>query len=223
MPLVRTGAESFMLFDPGVYELNNLNRQDASLADLGRNKARACGDRLRAVNPYGSIEVHEDGVQADSIGGLLHAGDLVFDAIDVTTPKGIPARLGWHEAGAGKRLGVIAAYDIASTQFIEIFDYSKQRAPLGGRVRDPNAGPEAVLRSLIPPLALPREIFAVLLERRRDPTRGFPQLAMTSTFLGALAVEIALRLLAHKPGQRRIPVGLRGPARAAGPPGGGAP
>jgi len=120
----------------------------------------------------------------------------------------ISAKLALHEAGVGKRLSVITAYDIASTQFIEIFDYSKQRAPLGGRVRDPNAGPEAVLRSLIPPLALPREIFAVLLERRRDPSRGFPQLAMTSTFLGALAVEIALRLLAHKPVKRRIRVDL---------------
>ena len=31
MPLVRTGAECFVLFDPGDYELNNLNRQDAAL------------------------------------------------------------------------------------------------------------------------------------------------------------------------------------------------
>jgi len=215
MPLVRTGAESFVLFDPGDYELNNLNRQDASLADLGRNKARACADRLLAVNPYCSIEIHEDGVRADSIGSLLRAGDLVFDAIDVTTPQGISAKLALHEAGVGKHLTVITAYDIASTQFIEIFDYSKQRAALGGRVGDPNAGPEAVLRSLIPPLALPREIFAVLLERRRDPSRGFPQLAMTSTFLGALAVEIALRLLAHKPVKRRIRVDLGDLARPA--------
>ena len=72
-----------------------------------------------------------------------------------------------------------------------------------------------MLRSLIPPLALPREIFAVLLERKRDPTRGFPQLAMTSTFLGALAVEIALRLLAHKPVKRRIRVDLGDLARPA--------
>jgi hypothetical protein len=65
-----------------------------------------------------------------------------------------------------------------------------------------------VLRALIPPLALPREIFAVLLERRRDSNLGFPQLAMTSTFLGALAVEIVLRLLAGKPVKRRIRVDL---------------
>ncbi|MDQ6876719.1 MAG: ThiF family adenylyltransferase [Candidatus Dormibacteraeota bacterium] len=52
MPLVRTGAEDLVLLDPGQYELNNLNRQDASLADIARNKARASADRLLAVNPH---------------------------------------------------------------------------------------------------------------------------------------------------------------------------
>jgi hypothetical protein len=213
MPLVRTGAECFVLLDPGVYELNNLNRQDASLADLGHNKARACADRLVAVNPFCLIDVHEEGVLADAITGILHENDLVIDAIDVTTSQGIEAKLALHGAAMTKRLTVITAYDIASTQFIEIFDYKKVRAPLAGRVKHPESGPEAVLRSLIPPFALPREIFAVLLERRRDPSRGFPQLAMTSTFLGALAVEIVLRLLANKPVKRRIRVDLGDLAR----------
>lgn len=213
MPLVRTGAENFVLLDPGDYELNNLNRQDASLADLGKNKARACADRMLAVNPYCSIEVHDEGVIADAIAGTLRDHDLVVDAIDVTTAQGIAAKLALHDAALPKRLTVITAYDIASTQFIEIFDYKKVRAPLGGRIKNPAAGPESVLRSLIPPLVLPREIFSVLLERRRDPARGFPQLAMTSTFLGALAVEIVLRLLANKPVKRRIHVDLADIAR----------
>src|SRR5207237_319692 len=34
MPLVRSGAERFVLLDPGAYELNNLNRQDAGLDDV---------------------------------------------------------------------------------------------------------------------------------------------------------------------------------------------
>jgi tRNA threonylcarbamoyladenosine dehydratase len=212
MPLVRTGAECFVLLDPGEYELNNLNRQDASLADIGRNKARVCADRLLAVNPFCSMEVHEEGVHADAIAGILHAGDLVFDAIDVTSDQGIAAKLALHDAASTKRLTVITAYDIASTQFIETFDYKKVRAPLGGRIK-PGAGSDAVLRSLIPPLALPREIFAVLVERRRDPSLGFPQLAMTSTFLGALGVEIVLRLLAGKPVKRRIRVDLGDLAR----------
>jgi molybdopterin-synthase adenylyltransferase len=213
MPLVRTGAERFVLLDPGAYELNNLNRQDASLAEIGRNKARASADRMVAVNPYCSIEVHEEGVEANAIAGILQDKDLVFDAIDVTTHQGIAAKLALHDAAVTKRVTVITAYDIASTQFLEIFDYKKVREPLGGRVKNPEAGSEAILRSLIPPLALPREIFSVLRERRRDPSLGFPQLAMTSTFLGALAVEIVLRLLANKPVKRRIRVDLGDLAR----------
>jgi tRNA threonylcarbamoyladenosine dehydratase len=213
MPLVRTGAERLVLFDPGDYELNNLNRQDATLADIGRNKARVSADRLLAVNPHCSIEVHEEGVDAATISGLLRENDLVLDAIDVTTQEGISAKLALHNAALAKRLTVITAYDIATTQFIEIFDYQKVDEPLAGRVKNPDAGPQAVLRSLIPPSALPREIFAVLLERRREPDRGFPQLAMTSTFLGALAVEIVLRLLMGKPVKRRIRVDLGDIAR----------
>lgn len=215
MPLVRTGAEHLVLLDPGKYELNNLNRQDASLADLNRNKARVSADRLLAVNPYCSLEVHEEGVDPATIAAITCEGDLVFDAIDVTTQEGISAKLALHKAAVTKHLTVITAYDIAATQFIEIFDYRRLREPLAGRVKNPEAGPEAVLRSLIPPLALPREIFAVLLARRRDSNLGFPQLAMTSTFLGALAVEIVLRLLAGKPVKRRIRVDLGDLARPA--------
>ncbi len=191
MPLVRTGAECLVLLDPGEYELTNLNRH-----------------RLLAVNPNCSIEIHEDGVRTATISTILREHDFVIDAIDVTSQEGISAKLALHDAALSKRLTVMTAYDIAATQFIEIFDYQQVRTPLAGRVKNPSAGPEAVLRSLIPPLALPREIFAVLLERRRDPDRGFPQLAMTSTFLGALAVEIVLRLLAGKPVKRRIRVDL---------------
>jgi tRNA threonylcarbamoyladenosine dehydratase len=215
MPLVRTGAESFVLFDPGEYELNNLNRQDASLRDVGRNKATASAERMLAVNPFCSVEVHTEGVAATSIGELLRPGDLVFDAIDVTSAAGIEAKLALHEAAVMHRLIVVTAYDIASTQFVEIFDYRQLRRPLNGRLRGHNASPEEVLRALIPPLVLPREIFQVLIERKRDSSLGFPQLAMTSTFLGALAVEIVLRLVAGKPVKKRIRVDLADLARPA--------
>jgi hypothetical protein len=72
-----------------------------------------------------------------------------------------------------------------------------------------------MLRSLIPPLALPREIFPVLLERRRNPELGFPQLAMTSMLVGAMAVEIILRVLAGKSVKSRIRVDLADLVRPA--------
>lgn len=207
MPLLRTGAERFVLLDPGAYELSNLNRQDATLADVGVNKARATAQRLRAVSPYAELEVHEEGVRPDTIGGLLRPGDLVIDAVDVTTRDGVEAKLALHDAACASRVPVLTAYDIATTQLIELFDYRRIRRPLDGRVGDARE-PDAVLRRLIPALALPRAIFPVLIRRRREEGLPFPQLAMTSTLLGALVVPYALRILRGEAVPRRLRVDL---------------
>src|SRR4051812_13427129 len=44
-PLVRLGFRRLMLADPGSYELTNLNRQNATVGDLGRNKAAVAAER----------------------------------------------------------------------------------------------------------------------------------------------------------------------------------
>jgi hypothetical protein len=204
MPLVRSGAERLVLLDPGDYELNNLNRQEATVAEVGNNKARATADRVRAVNPFIEVEVFEDGVDPDSIPARLSGGDVVIDAVDVTTDAGVRAKYALHQAACALRLKVLTAYDIGATQFIEMYDYENIREPLAGRVSELTS--ERVLRALIPPVVLPREIFAELLARRTDPERGFPQLMMTSTQLGALVVPYVLRLLDGESVKRRVRV-----------------
>jgi tRNA threonylcarbamoyladenosine dehydratase len=212
MPLVRTGAERFVLLDPGAYELNNCNRQDATQADLGRNKAAATADRILAVNPFASVEVHEAGVQPGSISEVLAPGDVVMDAVDVTTQPGVDAKLALHEAACAARLPVLTAYDIAGTQFLELYDYRELRTPLRGRV-PAGADPGGLLKALVPPLVLPREILPELRLRRRSPERPFPQLAMTSTLLGALAVPYFIALVTGAPVRRKVRVDLNSTIR----------
>ena len=207
MPLLRSGAERFVLFDPGQYDVSNLNRQDATLADVGRNKAEAAKARILGVNPFATVDVHARGVEPDVIGSLLQPDDFVIDAVDVTTVAGLEAKLALHRSACDKRLMVLTAYDIGPTQWLEMFDYRRERKPLAGKVTRTDR-PEQVLRALIPPLAVPREIFAELLKRRDDPDRGFPQLAMTSNLLGALIVPYTLRLLTGRPVRRRMRVDL---------------
>ncbi len=36
-----------------------------------------------------------------------------------------------------QRLKVLTAYDIAASQYLELFDYATERSPLAGRVRRP--------------------------------------------------------------------------------------
>jgi hypothetical protein len=207
MPLLRSGAERFVLLDPGEYDLSNLNRQDATLADIGRNKAEAAKVRIMSINPYATVDVHPRGVEPEVIGSLLEPDDFIIDAVDVTTTAGIEAKLALHQTACDRRLMVLTAYDIGPTQWLELFDYRRQRRPLAGRVTRVDR-PDQVLRALIPPLAVPHEIFAELLERRNDPDRGFPQLAMTSNLLGALIVPYALRLLTGRGVRRRMRVDL---------------
>jgi hypothetical protein len=215
MPLVRSGAERFVLLDPGAYELNNLNRQDAMLSDIGVNKANATRDRISAVNPFAEVEVFEDGVSPETIGSRLAPGDVVIDAVDVTSAAGVSAKYALHEAACELRLKVLTAYDIAATQFVELFDYEAIREPLRGRVSEPLTS-ERVLRALVPPPALPREIFAELRARKEDPARGFPQLAMTSTLFGAVATAYLLRAINGEPVKRRIRIDLYDETRPIG-------
>ncbi len=207
MPLVRSGAEQLVLLDPGYYELDNLNRQEATLEDVGVNKAVATSDRIAAVNPFAAVEVFEEGVAAETIESRLLPGDFVIDAVDVTTDDGVKAKVALHEAACALHLKVLTAYDIAATQFIELFDYETIDAPLRGRVSEPYTS-ASVLRALVPPTALPREIFAELRARKNDPGRGFPQLAMTSTLFGAVSVAYLLRAINDEPVKRRIRIDL---------------
>jgi hypothetical protein len=215
MPLARSGAERFVLLDPGAYDVSNLNRQDATLADVGRNKAEVARARILSVNPYASVDAHARGVEPQTVGSLLAPGDFVVDAVDVTTSAGIEAKLALHRAACDRRLMVLTAYDIGPTQWLELFDYRRERRPLAGRVRLTDR-PDQVLRALIPPLAVPREIFAELLKRRDDPERSFPQLAMTSNLLGAVIVPAVLRLLTGQPVRHRMRVDLYDLIRPAG-------
>jgi len=206
MPLLRTGAERLVLVDPGRYEVSNLNRQEARLSDVGRNKAQVQAERALEVNPFVQVEAHDCGIDPENAGHLLHEGDVVIDAIDVTETSGVAAKVALHHAGCALHLRVITAYDIASTQYVELYDYTRTRRPLRGRIGAGERDPLRLLRALVPLTALPHEIFAVLKDQRVHPEKGWPQLAMTSGALGPLVVAYVLRLLCDRPVRRSVRV-----------------
>jgi tRNA threonylcarbamoyladenosine dehydratase len=83
-PLVRLGAGHLLLAEPDGYELHNLNRQHASLADIGQNKASALSDWVAQVNPYAQVRVDTRGVTAENATALVSGAALVFAGVDVT-------------------------------------------------------------------------------------------------------------------------------------------
>ncbi len=209
VPLVRTGATNFVLADPDTFDLSNLNRQNATVADIGRNKAEVAGESVLAINPHAKVTVLKHGIEADTVTDLLRSGDVVVDAIDVTTESGIIAKKALHAAASRAGVPVITAYDIAACQFVEVFDYRTLRKAFAGKLTN-ETSPEDVLAALIPPTALPEEILPIIADGSVSGEQGFPQLAMTASLFGALITPIVLRLLANEPLPSQMRVDLFG-------------
>ena len=88
LKLARMGVRSFAVADPEVFERENVNRVPGAVsATIGRLKALAFADDLRAIDPEAAVSVHPLGIEADSVDGFVAAADLVIDETELTRPR----------------------------------------------------------------------------------------------------------------------------------------
>ncbi|MBA3712347.1 MAG: ThiF family adenylyltransferase [Pyrinomonadaceae bacterium] len=210
-PLVRAGAENLVLVEPGAYELNNLNRQRASVEALGRNKARWLGERASAINPHLNIEVHTEGVTAENARAICNGCALVIDAVDVTTMQGLAAKFALHEAAQQSALPTISAYDLAFRQYVRVYDYREGHLPFDdriGRLRRAR-NPVEALAILVPVWAIPADLLDEIERLMSDPGASISQLGCTADLFGALVVPLALELLARRRVRKSFVVDLK--------------
>ena len=81
--LAAAGVGTIGLVDDDRLELSNLQRQVLhDTGSIGRNKAESGRDRLAALNPEVTTEVHAHRLGADNARALLAAYDLVCDGTD---------------------------------------------------------------------------------------------------------------------------------------------
>jgi hypothetical protein len=211
VPLVRLGAEHFVLCEPGEYELNNLNRQAADLGDIGRNKAEVQAAKARAINPEAELLVVPDGVTGENVDWLVGTTDIVLDGVDVTEPQGITAKRLLHDEAWRQRRLVISGLDLGGTQLVYAFDYRDGGIqPFNGRLRGQPDGIGALefLAKLIDPLDVPRELLAYTEAMIRGEAGSPPQLAPTADQFGVLAAWMVLDFAAGRPVRRRIKVAI---------------
>jgi molybdopterin/thiamine biosynthesis adenylyltransferase len=83
LSLAAAGVGTLHVVDDDIVELGNLNRQTLfTLADVGRGKAEAAAQRLRAVAPGARIEGHAVRLTAETAWDLLEDADVVIDGSD---------------------------------------------------------------------------------------------------------------------------------------------
>jgi tRNA threonylcarbamoyladenosine dehydratase len=87
--LARSGVGGFVLVDDDSVCLTNINRQVIATQDsLGRPKAEAMAERIRAINPSAAVEAREERFGADTAERLIGPGlSYVVDAIDSVSAK----------------------------------------------------------------------------------------------------------------------------------------
>jgi hypothetical protein len=208
------------LAEPDGYELHNLNRQHASLTDIGRNKASVLAEWVGQVNPYAEVRVDTRGVTADNAAGLVRDAALVFDGVDVTAQPALACKYLLHAEASRAGVPVVSGYDIAGVQLVLVYDYRHGRMPvLGGRIAGRGVAdldPLRFLARVVPLRALPAEIFPELRRQRSGQGTAFPQLVYSARMFGVLAPRIALDLLAGRPVRHRIVVDVNDLPRPPG-------
>ncbi|HET9731065.1 MAG TPA: ThiF family adenylyltransferase [Acidimicrobiales bacterium] len=83
LALTRMGFENFVVADPDVFDLSNLNRQaGASLSTLGQAKVEVMRRMVLDINPNASVTVWPEGLEPRSIPGFVAQADVGINAID---------------------------------------------------------------------------------------------------------------------------------------------
>jgi hypothetical protein len=217
-PLARLGLQHFTLADPGDYEVNNLNRQNATLADMGRNKAEVAAERIKAINPACEVRVFPDGVTAEALADITARCSVIVDGVDVTTMSGMRAKYLLHEQAARLRLPLFTGWDMAGAQYLRYYDYRRVRRPFDGRLTAPDLdrlGMWELLQRLVPPRFVPLEMITVAAANLENPDFSFPQLVYAADLFGALSAHVVAQLLTGRPVRKHTYIDLHQAVRPA--------
>jgi molybdopterin/thiamine biosynthesis adenylyltransferase/phosphohistidine swiveling domain-containing protein/nitroreductase len=201
-PLVRAGVGGLVLADPDSYELNNVNRQACTLADLGRKKVDVLEERARAINPFVRVTKLPNGLTEANTQDAVAGCDLVFDGVD-PSPGPLKMKFLVHRCAARRRVPVIAGADLGGQPTLYVFDYRRDPRPFYGKANVAAFREGRLFEALIPWMKLrnvPSDFLPIILDRATTPPPSggerrmmeqlaWPQIAYTTAALGALTTR----------------------------------
>lgn len=198
-PLARLGVRSFVLADPGTYEVNNLNRQSAAATDVDRNKATVAGERVAAINPHADVRVFPEGVTEKTVEELVGDCDVIVDGVDVTTMDGWRAKHLLHRVAVRRRLPLVTGWDIAGAQYVRCYDYRYVTEPFDGAIAEADLDRltswQLLLRA-VPLRYVPVEMLVEVRTNLGRPDYSFPQVTYVAMMFGAITSHMVVKLLA---------------------------
>ncbi len=85
--LARAGIGTLILVDFDRVEFSNLNRQYYMLDDIGRYKADALKERLKKINPFVRLMVHNEKITRENCLLFFKEAAVVIEAVDEPSTK----------------------------------------------------------------------------------------------------------------------------------------
>lgn len=207
-PLIRIGCEHLILAEPDGYDIANMNRQSVRLQDVGRNKAEVFQERMKEINPYATVDVHNQGITEENVQPLVEAADIVLDGVDVTTQAPIKHKFNLHREAKRQGKPVVGGYDIAGLQLLFVYDYRDSGTEImHGKIKADEVEslqPFEFLARVIPVSGIPIEMIPELRKQLAGESKGFPQLVYTAHLFGVLSVRAVLDILSGRPIRKRV-------------------
>jgi molybdopterin-synthase adenylyltransferase len=108
--LAHLGIGEFLLLDPDIVEVTNLNRLvGAAPADVGRAKVTVAAEHARRINPSARIETLQDSVLRARIAEQLADVDFVFGCTDTHGSRAVLNQLAYQYLVPMVDMGVVIA------------------------------------------------------------------------------------------------------------------
>jgi molybdopterin/thiamine biosynthesis adenylyltransferase/N-acyl-L-homoserine lactone synthetase len=118
--LARAGVMHFRLADPEIFEVENINRQEgADFTTIGRYKAEVIAEKIKAINPTATVEVHENGITPENMKDLVDNVDLIIDETEYTKQE-LPVMLAREARQHG--ISVLTALNVGFGAYVTSYD-----------------------------------------------------------------------------------------------------
>ncbi|MDO8582334.1 MAG: ThiF family adenylyltransferase [bacterium] len=194
------GPKRLKIADPDILELTNLNRINATLPDLGKNKCVIAAEHVWELDPFAEIELWEAGITDATLDRFLSTPrvDIFVDAMDDIALK-IEARKRCKKLG----IPVVMATDIGDGILLDVerYDIDPNYLPFHGNVDTASIDVKHLTPKDFLPLALSMIGVQNCLERVMESVvqlgktiASIPQLGTSSMIAGA-ATSVAIRMI----------------------------
>ncbi len=80
--LARTGIGKLIIADFDTVSLENLNRQQFSINQVGQPKVQAISDNIRAFNPFITMQLNQIKITPQNLHSIFAEADLLIEAFD---------------------------------------------------------------------------------------------------------------------------------------------